>query len=155
MSATNVRFQRANFVVSDLEKSLTFYRDILGMHVEFTKDSPEDSYSYEVFGIDSTVSLGFAVLGTATQPRVMALTEIRGAALPEPELPRRAAIVLHVDRIDAVVQSCNDAALHVYREDRLETNDGRIGREFGILDFDNNLVVIYNIPSSTIPSPTE
>lgn len=149
MGDTNVRFQRANFVVSDLEKSLTLYRDILGMHVEFTKDSPDDSYSYDVFGIDTSVPLGFAVLGTGTQPRVMALTETRGAELPEPVLPRRAAIVLHVDNINSVVQACNDAGLHVYREDLLETNDGRIGREFGILDFDDNLVVIYNIPTPT------
>lgn len=145
MTDTNVRFQRANFVVSDLNKSLGFYRDILGMHVEFTKDSPDDSYSYDVFGIDPSLPLGFAVLGTTTQPRVMALTEIRGGALPDQEPPRRAAIVLHVDNIDTVVKNCKDAGLHVYREDKLETNDGRIGREFGILDHDGNLVVIYHI----------
>jgi len=149
MSNTNVRFQRANFVVSDLEQALTLYRDILGMHVEFTKDSPADSYSYDVFGIAASVPLGFAVLGTQSQPRVMALTETRGVALSVPELPRRAAIVLHVDNIDSIVQACGDAGLTVYREDRLETNDGRIGREFGILDYDGNLVVIYNIPTPT------
>ena len=149
MSIANVRFQRANFVVSNLEQSLALYRDILGMHVEFTKDSPDNSYSYDVFGIDPAVPLGFAVLGTASQPRVMALTETRGLKLAEPTLPRRAAIVLHVDNIDSVVQACNDAGLHVYREDLLETNDGRVGREFGILDHDGNLVVIYNIPTQT------
>lgn len=148
MTDTNVRFQRANFVVSNLEKSLTLYRDILGMHIEFTKDSPDDSYSYDVFGIDPSLPLGFAVLGTATQPRVMALTEIRGAELPDPGLPRRAAIVLHVDNIDNVVNNCKAAGLHVYREDKLETNDGRTGREFGILDFDGNLIVIYHIASN-------
>jgi len=144
-SETNVRFQRANYVVSDLERSLQLYRDILGMHVEFTKDSPDDSYSYDVFGIERDKSLGFAVLGTPTQPRVMALTEIRGGPLPEPALPRRAAIVLHVDDVDAVVTACRAAGMHVYREDALETNDGRKGREFGIVDPDGNLVVIYNI----------
>ncbi len=148
MTDTNVRFQRANFVVSDLQKSLHLYRDILGMHVEFTKDSPDDSYSYEVFGIDPDLPLGFAVLGTATQQRVMALTEVRGGDLPDQPLPRRAAIVLHVDNIDAVVQACTNAGLQVYREDKLETNDGRIGREFGILDYDGNLVVIYHIVSN-------
>ena len=147
--ATGVRFQRANFVVSDLERSLQLYRDILGMHVEFTKDSPDDSYSYDVFEIDRDVPLGFAVLGTPEQPRVMALTEVRGAALPAPALPRRAAIVLHVDNIDAVVSACSDAGLHVYREDALETNDGRRGREFGIVDPDGNLVVVYHITSAS------
>ncbi len=148
-AAANVRFQRANFVVTDLEQSLTLYRDILGMHVEFTKDSPDDSYSYDVFGIDSGIPLGFAVLGTREQPRVMALTEVRGVALQELPLPRRAAIVLHVDAIDAVIAACREAGLQVFREDRLETNDGRIGREFGVLDFDGNLVVLYHIPATS------
>lgn len=143
--AAGPRFQRANFVVSDLERSLLLYRDILGMHVEFTKDSPDDSYSYAVFGIDRAVPLGFAVLGTPRQPRVMALTELRTAALPEPDLPRRAAIVIHVDDVDQVVAGCSAAGLRVFPEDRLETHDGRIGREVGILDADGNLVVVYHI----------
>ena len=145
---TNVRFQRANFVVSNLQRSLQLYRDILGMHVEFTKDSPDDSYSYDVFEIERDVALGFAVLGTPEQPRVMALTEMRSADLPPPSLPRRAAIVLHVDNIDTVVAACRDEGLQVYREDALETNDGRRGREFGIVDHDGNLVVIYNITAT-------
>ncbi|MEE4184261.1 MAG: VOC family protein [Gammaproteobacteria bacterium] len=142
------RFQRANFVVSDLERSLLLYRDILGMQVEFSKDSPDDSYSYAVFGIDRSVALGFAVLSTASQPRVMALTELRDAELPPPALPRRAAIVLHVDDIDQVVAGCAAAGLHVFPEDRLETHDGRVGREVGLLDADGNLVVVYHLEAT-------
>lgn len=145
---TNVRFQRANFVVTDLDRSLQLYRDILGMYVEFQKDSEDDSYSYDVFEIDRSHALGFAVLGTASQPRVMALTEIRGADLPNLPAPRRSAIVLHVDTIDAVVAACREAGLQVYREDHLETNDGRTGREFGVVDFDGNLVVLYHIAAA-------
>lgn len=148
MSSTNVRFQRDNFVVSNLQESLQFYCDVLGMHVEFTKDSPDDSYSYDVFEIERSAPLGFAVLGTATQPRVMALTEVREQALPEPQLPRRAAIVLHVDNIDKVIDQSKNLGLNVYREDLLETNDGRTGREFGIIDRDGNLVVVYHISNT-------
>lgn len=146
---TNVRLQRANFVVADIERSLQFYRDILGMHIEFQKDSESDSYTYDVFEIDRSKSLGFAVLGTASQPRVMALTEIRDTQLDELPFPRRAAIVLHVDNIDAVIAACRDAGLQVYREDLLETNDGRTGREFGVIDHDGNLVVLYHITSAS------
>lgn len=142
---TNVRFQRANFVVTDLERSLQLYRDILGLHIEFQKDSEADSYSYDVFEIDRSKALGFAVLGTTSQPRVMALTEVRGAELPAVPEPRRAAIVLHVDNIDAVVAACREKGLKVYREDHLETNDGRTGREFGVVDHDGNLIVLYHI----------
>ena len=58
-----IRFQRANFVVSDLERALGFYCDVLGMSVEFQKESEEDSYSYPVFEIDRSAQmrLRFAV----------------------------------------------------------------------------------------------
>ena len=51
MSQSSIRFQRANFVVADMERALGFYRDILGMSVAFQKDSDENSYSYPVFEI--------------------------------------------------------------------------------------------------------
>ena len=52
MTEPAIRFQRANFLVTDLERSLSFYCDILGMSVNFQKDSQADSYSYEVFEIE-------------------------------------------------------------------------------------------------------
>ena len=35
--------------------------------------------------------------------------------------------------------------LPVYAEEVLHTNDGRVGREIGIVDADDNLVVVYKI----------
>ena len=143
-----VRFQRANFVVSDLERSLGFYCDILGMSVCFQKDSEDDSYSYPVFEIDRAAKMRFAVLDAPEQSRVMALTEVKGMELPPVPAPRRAAIVLDVEDIDGVLAAWRAAGLHVYEEDHLVTNDGREGREIGIVDFDDNLVVIYHITST-------
>lgn len=136
------RFQRGNFVVSDLDRSLAFYRDILGFEVDFIKDSPDDSYSYAVFEIPRDRRLRFAVLSTAKQSRVMALTEISGP-LDAPSMPRRGAIVVEHDDIDGVVAACLAAGLRVYEEDHLVTQDGREGREVGIVDPDGNLVVLY------------
>jgi len=143
----STRFQRANYVVSDLDRALILYRDILGLTVEFMHESERDSYSYPVFEIDASATLRFCVLNTPTQPRVMALTEIRGVDLPPIPLPRRSAIVLHVPDIDRVLEACATGGFHVYPEERLETHDGRIGREIGIVDDDGNLVVIYRIES--------
>ena len=140
-----VRFQRANFIVADLDRALTLYRDILGFDLEFVKDSPDDSYSYPVFEIDRQANMRFAVLSTQTQPRVMALTEIKNLELPSLPLPRRSAIVLDIPDIDGVVSQWQATGLTVHDEERLETHDGRIGREVGMLDYDDNLVVIYHI----------
>jgi catechol 2,3-dioxygenase-like lactoylglutathione lyase family enzyme len=144
-----VRFQRANFVVSDLDRALAFYRDVLGFTLEHVQDSPRDSYSYPVFGIDRGASLRFALLSAPGQARVMALTEIRGMALATVPGPRRSAIVLDVGDIDGVVSRSRAAGLQVHPEERLVTHDGRTGREVGIVDPDGNLVVIYTITSGS------
>ncbi len=144
------RFQRANFVVTDLERSLGFYRDILGMRVDFTKESDAGSYSYPVFEIPRERRLRFAVLSYEGQPRVMALTEVEGPLEPVPH-PRRGAIVVEHPDIDGVIEASRAAGLHVYEEEHLVTQDGREGRELGVVDFDGNLVVLYFITSH--PSP--
>lgn len=149
MSETNdVRFQRANFVVTNIDSALKFYRDVLGLKLDFVKDSPDDSYSYDVFEIDKRQKIRFAVLSSATQMRVLALTELPGATLEEAPFPRRAAVVLEVSDVDGVVSGAEAAGCRVYPEDRLVTHDGRVGREVGIVDADGNLTVIYHIPAA-------
>ena len=143
---SSVRFQRANYLVCDIDRALTLYREALGLEVAFIKDSPEDSYSYDVFEIDSSQPIRFAVLSSPTQPRVMALTELPGATLEAPPMPRRSAIVIEVADVDGVVARAEAAGCQVYPEDELHTHDGRVGREVGIVDHDGNLVVIYHIP---------
>jgi len=59
--------------------------------------------------------------------------------------PRRAGIVLDVADIDGVIAGASELGLRVYHEDHLVTKDGREGREYGIVDFDGNLVVVYTI----------
>ena len=139
----SLRFQRANFLVSDMAKALAFYRDVLGFSVAFTKPSRAESYSHTVFDIDRSASVGFAALSTPGEPRVMALTEVPGLE-PQPT-PRRGAIVLHVEDLDAVVAKAEAGGYTVYPEERLVTHDGRVGREVGLLDADGNLVVVYYI----------
>jgi catechol 2,3-dioxygenase-like lactoylglutathione lyase family enzyme len=144
----SVRFQRVNYLVSNLERALLMYRDVLGLQVEFVIDSESDSYSYPVFEIDSAAALRFAVLSSPTQARVMALTEVTGVVLAEQRLPRRSAIVLEIEDIDGVKADCARHGFKVYPEERLETHDGRIGREVGLVDDDGNLIVIYFVPAS-------
>ena len=143
-----LRFQRANFIVADMDRALLLYRDILGMTVDFIKESESDSYSYPVFDIERSAVLSFAVLSTPSQPRVMALTEVRNMDLSRNPPPRRSAIVLDVPNLDEVLAGCDEAGFHAYPEEQLVTHDGRIGREIGLVDDDDNLIVIYHIPSA-------
>ncbi len=143
-----VRFQRANFVVSDLDRALTFYEGVLGFEVTYRKGHNPDSYSIPVFEIPDGAELGFAILSLPGQPRVMALSEIKAIDMQPVPHPRRGAIVLETQDPDKVMAESRALGLKVYEEGRLETHDGRIGREIGIADFDDNLVVIYLIPDA-------
>ena len=137
------RFQRANYLVGDIDRALAFYRDVLGFSVAFTKAPQPASYSHQVFGLDSNRPAGFATLSTPTAERVMALTEVAGLE-PQRE-PRRSAIVIEVEDIDGVVGRAKVYGFRVFPEERLVTHDGRVGREIGLLDDDGNLTVIYRI----------
>ncbi|MEP3890237.1 MAG: VOC family protein [Hellea sp.] len=139
-----LRFQRSNFVVADIDRAMTFYGDVLGFDLVFVKESADDSYSFDVFEIDKSNKMRFAVLGTPQQKNVMALTEVPSVK-PITNMPRRSAIILEIVEIDRVVEQSKALGLKVYPEDKLITKDGREGREIGIVDFDGNLVVIYLI----------
>ena len=140
-----MRFERANYLVSNKERALLLYRDILGMSLDFMKVSEKDSYSYDVFDIDDSIAIEFALLSYQDQARVMALTILGDGNLEKNPLPRRAAICIEVDDVDDAVSKCNENGFHCYGEDHLITHDGREGKEVGILDDDGNLIVIYKI----------
>lgn len=142
------RFQRANFCVEDIDKALTFYEGVLGFEVTFRKGHNPNSYSIPVFEIPDGALLDFVILSLPNQPRVMALSGIKNIPMPPVPYPRRSAIVLDVADPDKVMADSRALGLHVYEEGRLETHDGRIGREIGIVDFDDNLIVIYLIPDA-------
>jgi len=146
MSNTDqIRFQRGNFIVADIDRSMTFYGDVLGFTEEYRQGHNPDSYSIPVFEIPDGAQLAFVTLNSPTQRRVMALTEIKNIPLPPVPAPRRSAIVLEVADPDAVMARARALGLKVYREEQLVTGDGRVGREIGIVDFDDNLIVIYKI----------
>lgn len=144
MTKPQIRFQRANYLVANLDRALTFYRDVLGFDVVFIKDSEADSYSYDVFEIERGSTMRFCVLRTEDQPNVMALTEVADLP-PTKATPRRAGVVLEAANIDDAVAASRALGLTIYREDHLVTKDGREGVEYGIVDFDGNLVVLYLI----------
>jgi catechol 2,3-dioxygenase-like lactoylglutathione lyase family enzyme len=134
------RFQRSNLVVADIDRALTFYAGVLGFEEVFRKPHNPESYSLTVMEIPTEAAIGFSV------PRVLALTEIAGVKLEQVALPRRSALVVECSHPDEVVRGARSLGLKVYPEEVLETFDGRIGREIGIVDFDENLVVIYLVP---------
>jgi len=148
--AQNARFQRANLVVRNMDRALALYRDVLGLTVDYMKDSLPTSYSYPVFQFPREAKLRFCTLSSDEQVRVLALTEVTGVELPEPNLPRSAALVFQVRDMDATVEALSGlAGVDGYPEEQLHTQDGRVGREKGIVDVDGHLVVLYSIAAAS------
>lgn len=139
----SLRFQRANFLVSNLDRALAFYQGVLGFQVAFAKEARTASYSHAVFGIGEGKAIRFVALSAPGQERVMALTEAPGLE-PQPT-PRRAAIVLEIADLDGVLARAEAGGFRSFPEEKLVTHDGREGREVGLLDDDGNLAVIYCI----------
>ena len=146
MPKSPVRFQRANYVVRDLDRALEFYVGVLGLSLDLVKESDAASYSYTVFGIPGDARIRFAVLSAPGQGRVMALTEITGVVLDPIAAPRRAAIVIETPDLDSLAARARAADFEVCPEGVLLTFDGRRGRELGLIDADDNLTVAYSLP---------
>lgn len=143
-----VRFQRSNHLVSDLDTALGVYRDVLGLTLVAVRDLPKGGYAYELFQLPAEADLRFAVFSTATQPNIVALTEVKNISLFEvADQPgaSRVGVVLETQDFDGVIARAKTAALKVFSENAFATADGRKGRQQGFLDFDGNLIVVYQI----------
>jgi catechol 2,3-dioxygenase-like lactoylglutathione lyase family enzyme len=143
--------KRPALVVDNLERSLEIYQGILGFKVQFIKASAADSYSYDVFNIPKHIPMRFATL-TADGPEVsiFGLIEAAGArTLPRAEAVRPSAVVIHLDELDGVVQALKQRSdVTILPEYALRTQDGRIGREVGMIDPDGHAILLYHIATT-------
>lgn len=138
-----VMMKRPNYIVADLDRALALYRDILGFEVEHIKESDEASYSYPCFGIDPSAKLRFCTMNAGDQIRCFALTEVSGQPLPPKQTPRDHAIVVNVDRMDAIKAQLVAGGYEIMEEGVFHSTDGTTGRELGVIDADGHLVVLY------------
>jgi catechol 2,3-dioxygenase-like lactoylglutathione lyase family enzyme len=139
-------FKRVTFVVADMERSLTIYRDILGFTLDGIMDSSHASYSYPVFKIDPEATLRFATLSAGPeQVRTMALTEIKGMDLPKPGVPFMTASVIRVDDLDDVIAKLEALNLETVEPTISERKGEFKFKEQAFVDFDGHLVVLYQM----------
>ena len=143
--ADAVRFKRAALLVADLDRSLALYRDALGFVLQSVKESPHDSYSYEIFGIEPSARLRMAALdGPPGQERTLALIEV-SPPRPRPAAPVAATVVFVTDLDAVLARAAAVPGVVVFPERGLLTHDGRQGREAGLTDPDGHAVVLFNV----------
>ena len=137
--------KRPNLVVSDIERSLTIYRDILGLAASDIGTSSSDSYSYPVFKIPDGAQIRGATLHEPGEQRVLALTELATIDLPRPSAaPHMSAVVIGVTDLARKFEQIEALGL--------ETTEPKVagGVDFdfveqAFVDFDGHLIVLYEV----------
>jgi catechol 2,3-dioxygenase-like lactoylglutathione lyase family enzyme len=138
---------RHSILVSDLERSLTLYRDILGLTVGRVTETPEDSYSYVFFNIEPGAMRRFAYLdGEGGRANVLGIGEVPGIEPGLPDSPRAVAWVQTVADVEAVMEQVQALGLELIPPQEFMSREaGRIGIETGVIDFDGHLVMFYGL----------
>ena len=137
--------KRINLLVSDLDRSLEIYEGVIGMEVFEIKISKADSYAYEVFNVPSDARLRFASLNVGSEKRAFALTEVTKAELPSQDGIKMATAVIKINNLKEIYNQINDLELKTTRIDEDTTPEGRTFLEFSFVDYDGNLIVLYEL----------
>jgi hypothetical protein len=145
-------FKRQLIAVSNMERALGLWRDVIGFQAGAITTSGPQSYSREVFNIPARASLRFCTLSAGPQQvRTLALLEITGVRLPRQRGIRTAGAVVDArGRLEAIIGWATAQGLTVFGPRPLTNPDQGTGTEQGFLDWDGNVVVLYQFP---IPAP--
>lgn len=138
---------RHSILVSDLERSLTLYRDILGLELSRISETGPDSYSYVFFNIEPGAMKRFAYLnGGPGYTDVLGIGEVPGIKLNLPDSPRAVAWVQTVADVEGVIEQVQALGLTLVPPTEFMSREaGRPGLEAGVIDFDGHLLLFYGL----------
>jgi catechol 2,3-dioxygenase-like lactoylglutathione lyase family enzyme len=147
-------FKRQLYVVSDMDRALTLWRDVLGLQPGEITVSGENSYSREVFNVPQGVRMRFVTLSAGpAQVRTLALLEVPKEQLAAKSGVRTTAAVIDArGRLDAIVAKAKEMGLTVFSRRDLPSQTQGQGVEQGFLDWDGNVIVLYQFPIPAAPS---
>ena len=134
--------RRPTLVVSDMDRALAFYQDILGFRLGSLKEDPKDSYVFEAFNIPVSATAMHATLDDDVEMRTLSLVEYKKleASLDQDAVRRSAVLVNVAGRFDKVKAGAEAMGLKLLSTHGL----GESGVEMGIFDPDGHLIVVYD-----------
>lgn len=137
-------FKRTNLLVSDLDRSLSVYRDILGFELAGRAKAVDDSYIYKLFQLPIDAVLHFALLSAGPeQQRVIALVEVTGVEIRRRRAPYTSSVVLGVTDLAGIIGKISGLGLDVAPANLGSGADGSQFMEQAFVDFDGNVVLLY------------
>ena len=147
---------RHSILVSDLDRTLTLYRDVLGLTVSRVNETEPDSYSYTFFNIPPGAMTRFAYLdGEDGTPNVLGIGEVPGIDLKLPDSPRAVAWVQTVADPEGVMARAEALGLEIIPPVEFMSREaGKPGIEAGVIDFDGHLILFYGLTREARGMPT-
>lgn len=137
--------KRPNLVVSDMERSLRIYRDILGLTATDIRPGSKESFSYPVFNVPTSADFRFVSLHEPGEKRILNLTEVTGMDLPRPPSePYMSALVIGIEGLEAKFKQLADLGLNITPSKVAEGADFDFVEQ-AFIDPDGHLIVCYEI----------
>jgi hypothetical protein len=147
-------YKRQLYVVTDMERALTLWRDVMGLQPGDITTSGPSSYSREIFNVPARAAMRFCTLSAGpNQIRTLALLEVKGVSLPRKTGIRTTGAVINANgRLDTIIAWARTNRLTVFDPRPLNSVDQGAGIEQGFLDWDGNVIVLYQFPNASAPS---
>ncbi|XUU59617.1 VOC family protein [Erythrobacter sp. HA6-11] len=133
-------------IVSDMDRAIELYRDILGFELARIYEDPPESYVFEIYGIAAGTKTRHAMFNAGDDMRVLSVVEVPDLErLRATEAPRMSALLVNANgRFDEIVAMLRDRDYRLLSPHKLGAN----GIEMGFVDYDGHLYALYEIPYS-------
>ena len=135
--------KRPCLIVSNLQRSLKLYQDILGFELIYQNQASFGSYLYRVFNLPPEAQVTFAAFNTHHDPRALALVEVKGISLPTRPMPFCCTLVIQISSLDSRIAAIRELGLAVIEPNRFTTEHKLSFVEQALSDFDGNRIMLY------------
>ena len=139
----DLRLHRPNILVSDMDRALGIYRDIIGFEVDFLMDALD--VAPEIFGLapDTKMRIAFLSEGRGAFGS-LAISEAANQELPVREPPYACAIIIELEegRLTGVLEQLREVGLAIGQAYELD-NPRRTDISF--TDHDGHRVVLFEL----------
>lgn len=131
-------------LVSDMDRAIELYRDILGFELARLYEDQPDSYVFEIFDIERGTTTRHAIFDAGEDKRVLSVVEVPGmTANRAGESPRMSVLLVNANgRFDEIVGLLKERGYAMLNPHSLGPN----GIEVGFIDGDGHLYSLYEIP---------
>jgi len=146
-----LRVKRPLLIVSDLERSLKFYVDVIGLElysVDPYYDRNPQSLGYEMFGVAQGARKRMAMLNTSNEIRGITLQEIKDMPVKFEQRPRAFTVLFETDDLFGIRQRAQAAGFRIIEPQLADipetTQTPRLRfAELAVIDPDDHVVAFF------------